>query len=70
MPKITGLFGTHPTITQEETFETPDFLETIISEDKARAAKLLGVHANTMTRLLKDLERSAADRESGDAGED
>ena len=36
---------------------------------KARAAKLLGVHANTMTRLLKDLERSAADRESGDAGE-
>ncbi|MEN9740871.1 MAG: hypothetical protein RLZ72_1137 [Actinomycetota bacterium] len=39
MPKITGLFGTHPTITQEETFETPDFLETIISEDKARAAK-------------------------------
>ena len=26
---------------------------------KANAAKLLGVHANTMTRLLKELEESA-----------
>jgi DNA-binding NtrC family response regulator len=31
---------------------------------KARAAKLLGVHANTMTRLLKDI--GAPDAESGD----
>ena len=32
---------------------------------KARAARLLGVHANTMTRLLKELDRPAT---GGDAG--
>jgi two-component system response regulator PilR (NtrC family) len=32
---------------------------------KARAAKLLGVHANTMTRLLKEIEEGKADA-SGD----
>ena len=32
---------------------------------KSRAAQLLGVHANTMTRLLKELDRPAA---AGDAG--
>jgi len=32
---------------------------------KARAAQLLGVHANTMTRLLKELDRPAT---GGDAG--
>ncbi len=31
---------------------------------KANAAKLLGVHANTMTRLLKELDSDAADREA------
>lgn len=34
---------------------------------KAKAAKLLGVHANTMTRLLKDI--GAPDAESGDDAE-
>jgi DNA-binding protein Fis len=28
---------------------------------KANAAKLLGVHANTMTRLLKELDGTAGD---------
>jgi DNA-binding NtrC family response regulator len=32
---------------------------------KAKAAKLLGVHANTMTRLLKELEDKSTD--AGDA---
>jgi len=34
---------------------------------KANAAKLLGVHANTMTRLLKELGGRAEDAESDDA---
>ena len=34
---------------------------------KANAAKLLGVHANTMTRLLKELDGRVDDAETGDA---
>jgi len=34
---------------------------------KANAAKLLGVHANTMTRLLKELDGRVDDAEAGDA---
>jgi len=34
---------------------------------KAKAAKLLGVHANTMTRLLKELEDKAGEGPAGDA---
>lgn len=39
MPKITGLFGNYAGLAQSETFETPDFLETIIAEDKERAVR-------------------------------
>lgn len=39
MPKITGLFGTYAGLPPAETFESPDFLETIIAEDKARAVR-------------------------------
>lgn len=34
---------------------------------KARAAKMLGVHANTMTRLLREIEKGAKNADSGDA---
>ena len=39
MPKITGLFGNFAGLPQAETFETPEFLETIIAEDKERAMR-------------------------------
>lgn len=40
LPTITGLLtGTHAGLGQAETFETPDFLETIIQEDKKRAVR-------------------------------
>lgn len=39
LPKITGLFGAGPGLGEAETFATPDFLETIIAEDKKRAAR-------------------------------
>lgn len=38
LPKITGLFGATTGFGEAETFATPDFLETIIAEDKRRAA--------------------------------
>ena len=39
MPKITGMFGAYAGLGEAETFATPDFLETIIAEDKKRAAR-------------------------------
>lgn len=39
LPKITGLFGAPTGFGEAETFATPDFLETIIAEDKRRAAR-------------------------------
>jgi serine/threonine protein phosphatase PrpC len=39
MPKISGMFGAYAGLGEAETFATPDFLETIIAEDKKRAAR-------------------------------
>ncbi len=39
LPKITGMFGAYAGLGEAETFATPDFLETIIAEDKKRAAR-------------------------------
>ena len=39
LPKITGKFGNFSGMPEAETFATPDFLETIIAEDKKRAAR-------------------------------
>lgn len=39
LPKITGIFGSYAGLGEAETFATPDFLETIIAEDKKRAAR-------------------------------
>ena len=39
LPKMPGLFGTLPGMGEAEKFATPDFLETIIAEDKKRAAR-------------------------------
>ncbi|MFM6968470.1 MAG: Stp1/IreP family PP2C-type Ser/Thr phosphatase [Microbacteriaceae bacterium] len=39
LPKITGMFGNYSGMPEAETFATPDFLETIITEDKKRAAR-------------------------------